>query len=49
MGETKEAIIERTAEKFTELPESEKSFVAGYVAGTEYQRSQQEKQIKEGA
>jgi hypothetical protein len=48
MNKIKEEIIERTAEKFIELPENEKNFIAGYVVGTQ-QRAQQEQRDQEQA
>lgn len=44
MSEEKREMVERLAQKFTMLPDSEKSFVAGYMAGKEEERAKWEKE-----
>lgn len=41
--EKKRAAIEGVAEKFVMLPESDKSFIAGYMAGMQEERARREK------
>jgi len=43
MSEERKALIERLAEKFVSLEDSEKSFVAGYMAGKEEECSKWER------
>lgn len=43
MSEEKKEMVERLAQKFVSLPDAEKSFVAGYMAGKEEERAKWEK------
>lgn len=44
--EKKREMIERVAEKFVLLPESDKTFIAGYLVGKEEERAKWEKQLE---
>lgn len=43
MSEEKKEMVERLAQKFVSLPDSEKSFIAGYMARAEEEREKWEK------
>lgn len=43
MSEEKREMVERLTQKFVTLPDSEKSFIAGYMAGKEEERAKWER------
>ena len=45
----KREMIENVAEKFLLLPDSDKSFIAGFVLGKEEERAKREREKKQAA